>query len=198
MLNEIPTTVSNRQWMRAAKAWRIFLDIPDSTTLPSVLTAYIDTKLKVQLQSDDGFTVLIDPAFVVDVPSKGRRFQLVVETCLEKQAEIGPKLTAMVGYPAVLTITPLNHPNQDKAILPTTPTGDISQHALKGLHVTFFTSRNFQLYLQKLTGCTINDPITCKSEFKKYLNIESCKAITQRQFDQILSNYRSWLNEGQS
>jgi hypothetical protein len=188
MLSAITITVANRQWMRAAKAWRIFLDIPDDPILPSALTALIDRQVKITLTTHD-ITIIINPAYVVDVPSKGRKFQLVVETVYEHQTDIGPKLTAMIGYHGQLAIVPVGAPQQ----APETPRGDISEQTLRGLHVAFFKNPRFYRYLSHLTGATIGTPQQCKDTFKKHMGVESCKHLQQAQFDTVLRDFNAWI-----
>lgn len=193
MLSEIASRLDNRQWMRSAKAWRCFLHLPDHPTLPSVLTSLIDTQVVATISCGD-IAITIDPAFVVDVPSKGRRFQLVLETVYEKQASIGPKLTALVAGNVTISIKPTHTQSTPKPTI-TAPSGDIRPHALKGLHVTFFNNLQFHRYLEQRSAIAINTTEQCKQVFKQIMGIESCKQLSQSQFDDTLHSFRDWLTK---
>lgn len=176
--------------MRAAKAWRCFFDLPSDPILASGLTALIDMKVNLHITSHDGIEVKIEPAFIVDIPCKGRRFQLVAETVFEHQAEHGPKLTAMTDQAVSLTILS----EQETSAPPQQQRGTISERALKGLHVAFFKNQKFMKFFSVKVVAHIENERECKAEFKKYLGVQSCREINQEDFDRILAEFNAWLN----
>jgi hypothetical protein len=189
MTNNIPCIFVERKWMRAAKAWRCCLELPDTPTLAAVLTAYIDTKIALDLESD-GVRLTIDPAFIVDVPSKGKRFFLVVETVSEKQAGHGPVLTAFTSQNVKVTIRPEG--DEQAPVFP--KRGSIDPKTVKGLHMAFFKSQKFWEFLLAKTGAYIKDEHKCKAVFKTYMQVESCTEIDQENFDVILKEFNCWMN----
>lgn len=190
-LSKIDVLFIDRKWMKAGKSWRCFMELPDTENLPEVLTALIESQVKIEIKGP--VSVVIEPAFIVDVPSKGKKFQLVIETIYEQQKTVGPRLTALTGEKAVLSIIPL----EAKPDIPpsNTPTEKrISEKALRGLHTNFFGNKKFQTFIEKETGESIMDNATCKTAFKMLLQVESCKDILQEEFDRFLKQFNSWLN----
>jgi len=192
MTNNIPCTFIERKWMRAAKAWRCTIELPDNSVLAAAITSLIDRKVIVDFVTKDA-TLTIDPAFIVDVPSKGKRFSLVVETVFEHQASHGPVLTAMTGQLVTVTIRPEGQqaPVEVKR-------GTIDAKALKGLHVAFFKNQRFSAFLSEKTGAYIKCDQECKDAFKKLMGVESCTEINQEDFDTILREFNDWLNGAKS
>jgi len=188
--------------MKAAKSWRCSLELPDQENLPEILTAMIETQVRVELVIPNQISVVIDPCYLFDVPPAKRKFHLQVETVYEHQSHIGPKLTAMVNKAVFLSILPLSG---DPEILPAQPEssiqetvrpGDISDESLRGLHVAFFKNRKFWEYLKFLTGAPIGCEKTCKTAFKDFLRVGSCRHIMQADFDQFLKEFNTWLRGG--
>ncbi|KAA0888700.1 hypothetical protein [Oryzomonas rubra] len=197
---EIKTRLISRQWMRAAKAWRCFLELPDEQKIAVQLTGYIGDQFSVTIITETE-TCDIDPAYIVDIPNKGKRFHLVLETVFENQASIGPTLTAMVGSTATLIInhkigdqggmdTPLPHFPEDNE------RGDLIENAaLRGLHATFFKNERFQAFITSKTGQSIHDESTCKEVFKEYMAVKSCKDLTQKQYLEVLHEFNEWIKK---
>src|SRR6266702_850504 len=104
MFQDIPVIFLDRKRMKVARAWRCFVELPrDRANLPEVLTAYIESEVRIELRGET--TVDMDPAWIFDVPSaKGGKFHLVFETVSEQQSFLGPKLTALIGKEVRLTI----------------------------------------------------------------------------------------------
>lgn len=191
-LTEIKVVVNSRQRMKAAKAWRVFLQLPQDPILPAALTALIEKHVNIRLTSYDNVVVDIAPAYIVDVPNKGRKFQLVAETINELQDTIAPKLTTMVGETVTLAITPIDQP-----IAPpqteTPPAGDIDEKSLRGLHAVFFKSNKFQDFLQGKTGQYIDSDKSCKDVFKAFMGVESCTQLQQAAYDSMLAEFNQYV-----
>lgn len=192
MTNNISCIFIERKWMRAAKAWRCTIELPDDSVLAAAITSLIDRKVIVDFVTKDA-TLTIDPAFIVDVPSKGKRFYLVVETVFEHQASHGPVLTAMTGQPVNVNIRPEGQqaPVEVKR-------GTIDAKTLKGLHVAFFKNQRFSAFLSEKTGAYIKCDQECKDAFKKLMGVKSCTEIDQEDFDSILREFNDWLNGAKS
>jgi hypothetical protein len=188
MTNNIPVTFLDRKWMRSAHAFRCFVEIPSDGDLPAILTAFIDRKVIVKLKHTD-MEIILDPAYIVDVPSTKKGFQLVFETCQEDQNSLGPKLTTLTRQPAILTILPYEEKN-------TTPPkkleGRIDERTIKGLHIAFFKNPRFHNYLAEKTGSAVAEP-NCKEVFKHYLDVQSCKDISKDVFDAMLHDFNAWI-----
>jgi hypothetical protein len=191
MTNNIPCIFIERKWMRAAKAWRCAIELPDDSVLAAALTSLIEHKVIVHLITKE-VMIIIDPAFIVDVPSKGKRFRLVIETVFEQQAAHGPRLTAMTGQPVSVTILPEGQ--QAAPVEKNGQRGTIDAKALKGLHVAFFKNQKFSAFLSKKTGAHIEGNQECKDAFKKLMRVESCIEINQEDFDAVLKEFNDWLN----
>lgn len=191
MLDHIPCIFVDRKWMRAAKAWRCTIELPDRPQLAACLTALIESKQSITITTDDN-KIIIDPVYIVDVPSKGKKFQLVVETCYENQAGNGPILTEMTGCKAMVTIAP---PDTEQKPVFEKPEqrGTISEQAIKGLHSAFFKNPRFWQFLQDRTGETSHTEADCKHVFKRLMQVESVKHINQEDFDKLLGEFNSWL-----
>lgn len=194
MTDKIPCIFIERKWMRAAKAWRCFLELPDTPQLASVITAYIESKMAIDFEAS-GLELTIDPMFIVDVQSKGKRFYLVVETAFESQAHHGPLLTALTGMPTKVTIRPEN--TEHKPVFEK-KRGTIDQRTLKGLHSAFFKNPKFWDYIIAKTGAYIKDDVACKDVFKSYMGVGSCTEINQEGFDEFLKEFNAWLNGAKS
>ena len=190
MTNDIPITFLERKWMRAAHAWRCFLEIPSEGDLPAVLTAFIDSKVTVILKHTDT-EITISPAYIVDVPSTKKAFQLIFETCQEDQNHLGPKLTMLTRQPAILTIIPYQ---QEEKTPPPKLEDRIDARTLQGLHVAFFNNPKFHKFLSFKTGGLVQQ-INCKQAFKKYMDVESCKDISATIFHAMLTEFNEWLKK---
>lgn len=191
MTNNIPCIFTERKWMRAARAWRCFLELPGTPQLASVLTAYIDTQVAIDLEAE-GAQLTIDPVIIVDVPSKGKRFYLVIETVSEKQAAHGPMLTAFTGQNVHITLRPEGE--QQPVFV---KRGTISPTTLKGLHIAFFKNQKFREFLSARTGAYTKDEHECKTAFKAHMGVGSCTEIDQEDFDTILKAFNTWNNGAQ-
>lgn len=181
-----------RKWMRAAKAWRCFLSLPEHpAVLPSMLTALIDSKVCAEIHG--GVDVTISPAFIVDVPSKGRKFSLVLETCFEYQTNLGPYLTALTDSPVTLTIAKFVEPVVARNADFNTLTAD----ELRGLHLGFFRNPRFWDYLAVITKREepIQDEHAAKAAFKAFLQVGSCKDINRTSFTDFIAAFNAWIKE---
>lgn len=192
MTNNIPCTFIERKWMRAAKAWRCVVELPDDSVLAAGITSLIDRKVIIDFITKDAI-LTIDPAFIVDVPSKGKRFYLVVETVFEHQASHGPVLTAMTGQLVSVTIRP------EDSQAPVEPKrGTISDHAIKGLHSVFFKHPKFQELIAAKSGAYIKNEQDCKAEFKKIMGVSSCTEVDQEAFDTLKKEFEDRINGAKS
>lgn len=190
-LNEIQVTITERKWMRSAKAFRCYLELPDNDVLASGLTALIDKQVNATIVGPDGLQAVMQPALVVDVPSKRNRFSIVLETMFEHQNAVGVSLTALTGKQAVLSITAPGSKPQ-----PAEPkTGTINADALRGLHTTFFQNKHFQQYISERCGRPIEDHHACKKAYKAMQMVESCKDILQEDYKSVLDGFNSWLSQ---
>lgn len=193
-LSKIEVLFVSRTWMKAGKSWRCFMELPDISNLPEALTALIESQVKIEIKGP--VSAVIEPAFIVDVPSKGKKFQIVIETVYEHQKSVGPRLTALTGEKAVLSIVPL-----EPVAKPDMPSSNIhkekriSEKALRGLHTNFFGNKKFQAFIGKEIGEEIADNVTCKTAFRILFRVDSCKDILQEDFDRFLKNFNSWLND---
>lgn len=190
-LQNIPVTLLDRKWMRAAKAWRCFLLLPhEPKELPSVLSAMIETQVAVALGSQ-----VISPAIILDVPHKAKSFQLVIETVYEHQNGIGPYLTAMCGEEHLLTISPVGEtPQPEQPKISKAP-----KDYLAGLHVLFqnqyFHDFVAARYNQKFSPkVAINTKDGCKAAFKFLMNVKSCRDLEPEQIDRFRNEFNAALN----
>jgi hypothetical protein len=181
-----------RKWMRAAKAWRCFLTLPEDPMLPSMLTGLIDTKVDITLRGD--VNLEIAPAFIVDVPSKGKRFSLVIETCYEQQASLGPLLTALTDTPVTISVEP-HTPRQAPQKINADP---LTPQELRGLHVGFFRNERFWEYLEAqrcAAGFATNicSEDEAKLAFKSHMGVDSCKDVTRSEFTALVASFNHWV-----
>lgn len=192
MTNSISCIFIERKWMRAAKAWRCIIELPDDSVLAAAITSLIDRKVIVDFVTKDA-TLTIDPAFIVDVPSKGKRFYLIIETVFEHQASHGPVLTAMTGQAVSVTIRP-----EGTQAAAETKRGTISEHAIKGLHSVFFKHPKFQELIAAKTGAYIKNEHDCKAGFKKIMGVGSCTEVDQNDFDGLKKEFEDRINGAKS
>jgi hypothetical protein len=190
----IEATLINRQRMKAARAWRCFLELPDDRILASQLTAYIESQMHVTLVGADGSQVDINPAFIVDVVSKGKRFHLVIETVYEKQSWIGPYLTNMHGDKITVKIA-AEHQSTDGEPTPQAKRGDIAPHLLASLHSKWFKNEMFWRYLTNQTHINIADEATCKLVFRSFMKVDTCTELTQAGFDAMLQDFNAYVSQ---
>lgn len=186
-LTNIQATLTERKYMRAARAFRCYLDLPQDAILAASLTALIDRKINFTMSSKD-LKAHLTPALVVDVTSKGKKFGLVVETVYEHQNSVGPSITAMTGEQVVVEIRPEQEqePKPEKR-------GTITEQALKGLHATFFQNRVFHEFLTDRTGTEVLDAVSCKSVYKAMMQVTSCREIEQDDYEAVLKDFNGWL-----
>ena len=198
---KIEATLTTRQWMRAAKAFRCHLQLPADKLLASQLTAYIDSKMHITLEGPDGSIVDIDPAFIVDVAPKGKRFFLVVETCYEHQAKIGPYLTNMSGEKITVRIAAENQSIEQQLPEAKPSRGDIAPEILKGLHTRWFKNEVFWGYLEGKIGMAAGEIANyggekfCKTVFKEHMQVKSCTELSQEAFDTMLHDFNNYVSQ---
>ncbi len=201
-LSHIPVEVTDRKWMRSAKAWRVYLLLPkDSPELPIVFSGMIDSQVRVDLEGKKGLSIEIDPAMIVDVPSRAKRFWLVVEGCYEHQAAIGPHLAAMYadGHAILSVRPPMERHVPAVAATPrseeqSSGRGDVSFRTLKGLHV-LFQNPSFQKYVFEKPPQQ-HDPTDkdqTKAAFKRLAGVESCKDLSEQSALQFIREFNEWL-----
>lgn len=185
VLENIDVLVTDAQWMRSAHAWRVLCELPVGGVLAPAIATLIDMKVDVRLQGS--VPVEICPAHVVNVKHSKGRFTVIFETCFEKQNEIGPRLLGMIGNRSALTVTRAGEPKVEP----------LSKDFVKGLHVMFGNPK-FQQYLQDLSGrvgvqIEIRDAATAKLVFKELAGVESCKELTDEQYQARIKNFNEWL-----
>lgn len=188
----IQSHLVERKWMRAARAWRCYLSLPVDPVLPSSLTALIDRQVNATIGNEE-FHEILNPMYVVDVPCKGKGFQLVLETVSEQQASHGAKLTAMVGCDVIVTLTPATVAAQEAA--PPPSTDRIGVKELNGLHFAFFKNIMFWRFIeQTYDRCApIKTDSDCKKMFKEYMGVSSCKEIGQADNAAMIKAFNNWL-----
>ena len=191
-LENISCRFVERRWMKSAKAWRCFIDIPSTDDLPSMLTGLIEDKVCIKIEGCA--SVDIAPAFVVDVPSKGKKFQLVIETVYEKQATFGPYLTALTDSQVKVTISRYIEETAPPKPYNSSP---LQPHEIQGLHVGFFRNERFWDYLeqQSPTPIRVCSPEEAKAEFKKICRIESIKDLRREDFTAFVQGFNVWIRE---
>jgi len=178
--------------MRSQKAWRCLVEIPTEKELPSQLTGLIDSKVEIEIQGEINIT--ISPAFIVDVPHKGKKFFLSFETCFEQQASIGPMITALPDTSITMTIrsysdVPVPEKRQNSSPL--------TSHEIKGLHVGWFRNERFWDFLREIifwpAARSIDSPETCKACFKEHFNVASCTDINREEFTALVDRFNEWI-----
>lgn len=185
--------LTTRQWMKAAKAWRCYFDLPTDSLIAAKLTHMIEQKVNIEMTTLDKLQVDIKPAFIVDVPNKGKKFSLVIETVTPQQIATGPYITEMIGEIINVTITPTH---DEAPTINTPPNSDITERTLKGLHSVFFKNSKFWSFISsKSDGLPIQDEQSCKEMFKKYMRVESCKDLTQAAVDQLREEFNGYVNQ---
>jgi hypothetical protein len=199
----MPCKMLDRQWMKTAKAFRCIIELPNNQVLASALTALIETHVKLSMTSDEGHNIEIEPAFILDVRTKGRRFHLVVETVWEGQLQHGPYITLMVGQNIRVSAGPCEQnleqiqadPTKNKQPRLPAP-GKIGQAQIVGLHSQFFKLPRFQRYVEIQGGATVVDAESCKEVFKALHKVESTRDLDMVAFQQFLQGFNQWLNGG--
>jgi hypothetical protein len=186
-------TLSDRKWMKAAKAWRLFFDIPaDNSEAPVVLTSLIESNVRAHINhAVPAACTVLAPAHVVDVPHKAKKFTLILETCNEAQNAIGTLVTPLMGDRFNIQIcgqddTPPATKHQERR-------GTIDEKSIKGLHTGFFQNRKFWEFLSERTGEKIDNPVSCKAIYKVMMQVSSCTQINQHDFDANLQEFNAWL-----
>lgn len=194
-MSAIEVTIIDRKWMRAAHAWRVFLELPDSPDLAASLSGMIDTQCSIALKNETT-KVLINPAYIVDVPSKGKRFLLVVETVYEHQNTLGPQITQLYGQTAQLKIGKAT----TSLLPPEEPLNEEKRKLLKGLHILFQNPRFQEFCHEKYIGTWPEDEDhkACKTAFKEMLNVKSCKELSEETINSWRNNFNEWLNRGRN
>jgi len=192
-LSEIRCRFIERKWMRAARAWRCSISLPENPMLPSMLTGLIDQKVRVEIKGE--VDVTISPALVVDVPSKGKRFSLLIETCYEQQNAIGPYLTALTDTMVTITIGKHAEQHQPKPQAEQRDNNDpLRPDEIKGLHVGFFRNERFWAYLEATTtAASICSEAEAKAAFKSHMGVDSCKDIPRAKFAALVASFNLWL-----
>lgn len=185
IIKDVPCILKQRQWMRAAKAFRFYLELPQNPIMAAQLTALIDMQVNATIAGHD-----LSPALVVDIPSKGTRFQLVLETCFEHQNSIGPKLTAFTGEYVPVSLAPLSDsPPEEKR-------GSISPESTKTLHAMFFKNRKFWEFVETKTKQAVSTEAECKTAYKEMLGTESIKHLEEETYRDSIQSFNVWLNSG--
>lgn len=183
-------TLIDLKWMKAAKSWRMFLELPSAVEAVQ-LTPQIETNVSVTLQHASlPEPPTLNPCHIENVIHKNRKYVLSCETCSESQKFIGTLMMAMIGMTLDITVT-----DPTAAPEPSQKAGTISDQAKKGLHTTFFQNKHFHEYISSITGTSIITPADCKSAYKAMLNVGSCKDINQSDYTAALKGFNDWLSK---
>lgn len=183
---EFLAVMTDRRWMRSAKAWRSFFKLPKDLVLVASLTALVDRKVNADISDDEGVDIVIAPAYIVDVKTQKTRdsqFELILETVYEHQNHIGTQLTAIVDSDVFVRIYPVSQSITDNKY--------ISSTSIKDLHAIFFREQAFKDFLGQYGVTPISHQET-KDAFKQVLNVRSCKQITQDKLNDIMAEYRRY------
>lgn len=207
-LSNIAVTLDDRKWMKAAKAWRLFFRLPVGNSLePALLSGMIDQQCRAEF-SYGTTLVVIDPAHIIDVPTKSGAFQVVLENCYEHQNNIAYSVTDLVGKECQLSILPRSSEPQpavcNQPIEPQyqqqDPTVEEFEKAIKGLHI-LFGKNNIQEFVineynRRNPNCKITTitPAACKAAFKDMAGVESCNGLTMEFIRNWHKELSAWLN----
>ena len=52
----------------------------------------------------------------------------------------------------------------------------------------------FQEFVDKLTGKTVKDKDTCKAMFKEYMEVDSCRELSDSSVSGFIKEFNAWLN----
>jgi hypothetical protein len=164
--------------------------------LAAALSGMIDSQCSINLSN--GITpLLIDPAYIVDVPTKGKKFLLVIETCYENQKDLGPAITALYGQSVDLQI---GKPGAVPDPPPKIESSEEKKTLLMGLHRLFSVQRFqdfvFSHCLKKGIAVSITDEKTCKAAFKKLIQVESCRDLSEEAINSWRTAFNEWINGG--
>ena len=181
--------------MRAAHAWRCFLQLPsDGSAIAIYLTSLIDTKCSITLSTEQT-SLTIDPAYIVDVPPKGTGFLFVIETCFESQKDLGPEITALNKQALNLRIGPAGNFQESARPAIKAEMSDDKKVLLMGLHRLFPLPKFQQFVTALLTRkglmYEIHNEKECKIAFKKLAGVESCRDLTE----EAINSWRTAFNE---
>ena len=193
-LQNIAVTVHERKRMKLAHCWRVVLSLPeDNENLAPLLSGMIGTQVRAELLGE--VDVVIDPAEIVDVPQKGRRFYLELENVSERQNGIGPGLTVLVGNGCKLNLLP---PGEETPPIEETIRGDVQEKTLRGLHMAFFQNRQFWDFIRNGTGgfVEIDSPESCKAAFKQMAGVTSCKELSEGYVRNVIRDFNQYINQG--
>lgn len=200
-LKEIPVTVHERKMMKSARCWRVTLALPENNeVLAPVLSGMIGTQVRAELRGTAD--VDIDPAAIVDVPQKGRRFFLEIENVYERQNGIGPALTVLAGQSCLLTLLPVG---EETPAAPETVRGDVTEKTLRGLHMAFFPNALFWQFIQQRANAvrqwseewvSIASAEACKTEFKRLAGVSSCRDLSEAYVRNAIRDFNKFINQG--
>lgn len=185
-LEALACTVVSRTWLKRSHAWRFRLTLPDDT-VAAVLSNMLEAHVYAEIVAVGMAPVKIDPACIVDVPHKGTRCFLDLETVSEAQNGCGAALTLLLHRDVRLS---LRKPGETVKLV---ERGDVRAESLRGLHMTFFQNREFWLYVERETGHEVRDPATCKSAFKAHHGVASCTELRQDQVRDFISGFNAYL-----
>ena len=204
MTNDMPCELLDRKWMKAAKAWRCFLLLPDDVALASAITFLIERKVVATITDPaTGRQVELNPGFIVDVPTaKGGRFHLVLETeqVYESRDTIGPNVTVMLRQPVLVTLVAYTGQSELKpAAQPQAPllprTDIIGAIEMRGLHLNFFKLPKFWDFI-KSKGFAFETEDGCKDATKLHLGVASCRDITIESHRAMLKEFNAFAQGG--
>jgi len=185
-------TLTDRKWMKSAKAYRMHFEL-DSLETAVAMTGKIEKNIQMRLAHSQypQIQAVIDPCHIVDVPHKAKKFTLVCETCSECQNFIGELLTPVIWDTFNLTTSEIgDQPAEHKP-----SRGTISEQALKGLHSAFFQNRMFWHYIESKTSISIETPAECKTAYKDMLGVSSCKDIDHNDYTAVRLGFNEWLSK---
>lgn len=177
----------SRTWMKRSHAWRLRVALPDEV-VAAVLANMMERHVQAEIRVDGEKSLLLDPACIVDVPHRGAKCFLDLETVYETQNGCGASLTLLLGREVTISLRKVGVPGDDACAR-----GDVDPRSLRGLHMTFFPNPLFQEYVGRMSGRPSGDPESCKEAFKSHLGVASCTELRQEQVRGFVAGFNAYL-----
>ncbi len=191
-----------RRWMVRTKSIRVFLrlNVEDPTTLAAILTNMIEWRVRADIRpiTENVSPVFLDPCFICNVEMKGKNWVVSIETLMETQKALAPGLTLLVDQAVSLTIREVSQGDEDEPEEPEQPPENddwISASQIKSLHVAIFPNPDFSRWLTYRMEEPVRGQDEAKEAFKRYLDVETTKNITQRQLSKVMADFSKWTKE---
>lgn len=202
LVEKVECKVLSRDWMIRQHSWRVTVEVVDPDgILAATLTHMIEWRVCFTLwDMKDDIRIKIDPAYIRDVCYKGKKWRLVVDTIMESQKDVGPKVTMLVGQPAWFSLTEAEQSGPDEPeINPFSPkdSGDefIDADQIKKLHTSFFKMPVFREFIQTKVSFEVCDEHDAKKATKEYLGVSSTTHIGKKQLAGLATAFNTWARE---